>query len=224
MIAEQVYIFLYAIVAGLVTAFLYDIFRIKRRAIKTSVIILSLEDIVYWLLAAVILFITVYNSNNGQMRGYIFIGNVIGVIIYETLLSSIIIKSSIVIINMIKKIFKFIWKVISYPFKLLYKAISIPVIFIFNLIVKFLRFIGLGIMLAFRKTDVKGKASRLGKRVRGVKLKVSRLGKKGLKRIVPKKGGASENDKSGSVQKRKRRKKAGNKKEASQIKDDTRAS
>jgi spore cortex biosynthesis protein YabQ len=76
-IVDQVYIFLYAILGGAIVAFLYDILRIKRRAIKTSIILVSLEDILYWLVAAVLLFLIVYKSNSGEMRGYIFIGNVI---------------------------------------------------------------------------------------------------------------------------------------------------
>ncbi len=47
LIVEQVYIFLYAILAGAIAAFLYDILRIKRRAIKTGVIFVGLEDILY---------------------------------------------------------------------------------------------------------------------------------------------------------------------------------
>ncbi len=198
MIAEQVYIFLYAILAGAAAAFLYDILRIKRRAIKTGVIFVSLEDILYWLIAAVLLFVTVYYSNNGQMRGFIFIGNAIGVILYETLLSNIVIKSSITIINIVKIILRFIWKVISYPFKLLYKIISIPTLFIFGLIVKMLRLIGRGFLLAFRKADVKGKVSILGIKARGVKLKAGKLGKESFKRIIQRKEKIKQSDESGS--------------------------
>ncbi len=225
MIAEQVYIFLYAILAGVVAAFLYDILRIKRRAIKTGVIFVSLEDILYWLIAAVLLFITVYNSNSGQMRGFIFIGNVIGVILYETLLSNIVIKSSIIIINIFKTILRFIWKVISYPFKLLYKVISIPALFIFSLIVKILRLIARGFRLAFGKADVKGKARMLGKKARGVKLKAGKLGKRSFKRIIQRKEKIKENNENGLAQKkRKRSKKVRKKKKTSQNQNDTRAS
>ena len=224
MIAEQVYIFVYAILAGVVAAFLYDILRIKRRAIKTGVIFVSLEDLLYWLIAAVLLFVTVYNSNNGQMRAFIFIGNVIGVILYETLLSNIVIKSSITIINIIKIILRFIWKVISYPFKLLYKMISIPALFIFGLIVKILRLIGGGLRLAFGKADVKGKARILGKKAVGIKLKAGRLGKKSFKRITQRKKKIKENGEGGLVQKkRKKSKKVRKKKMTSQNQNDTRA-
>ncbi len=130
LIVEQVYIFFYAVLAGGILAFLYDILRIKRRAIKTNVVILSLEDLIYWLLAAIIVFLTVYNSNDGQMRGFIFLGNILGVTIYLTLFSRIVIASSMMIINFIKKVFLFIWKVVTYPFRLIFKILSVPLRFV----------------------------------------------------------------------------------------------
>jgi len=136
LIVEQVYIFLYAILGGAIAAFFYDILRIKRRAITTNVIIVGLEDILYWFVAAIFFFITVYRSNSGEMRGYIFIGNVIGVIIYESLFSKIIIDSSVMVINLIKRILLFIFKILSYPFKLIFKILKIPICFIFKLISK----------------------------------------------------------------------------------------
>lgn len=134
LIVEQVYIFFYAVLAGGILAFLYDILRIKRRAIKTNVVILSLEDIIYWLLSAIIVFLTVYNSNDGQMRGFIFLGNILGITLYLSLFSKIVIASSMMIINFIKKVLLFIWKVVTYPFKLVfkifYKIFSVPLRFL----------------------------------------------------------------------------------------------
>jgi spore cortex biosynthesis protein YabQ len=163
-IVDQVYVFLYAILGGAIVAFFYDILRIKRRAIRTNVMIVGLEDILYWLVAAVFLFITVYRSNSGEMRGYIFIGNVIGVILYESLLSKIIIDSSIIVINIIKRILLFIFGILSYPFKLIFKIFKVPVLFIFKLIFKLAK-------VSLNKT-------------KGIGGKTSTLSKKGIKRIA----------------------------------------
>jgi spore cortex biosynthesis protein YabQ len=127
LIVEQVYVFLYAIIGGAIAAFFYDILRIKRRAVKTNVLLVGLEDIIYWLAAAVFLFITVYKSNSGEMRGYIFIGNLIGVMLYESLLSKIVIKFSVTFINITKRVIMFTAKMLSYPFRFIYKVFK-PVI------------------------------------------------------------------------------------------------
>lgn len=136
LIVDQVYIFLYAILGGAIVAFLYDVLRIKRRAIRTGVIMVSLEDILYWFVAAIFLFITVYNSNSGEMRGYILIGNVIGVILYESIFSRIIIASSVRVINFTKRILIFVLKIMSYPFRLIFKLLIVPISFILKQIFK----------------------------------------------------------------------------------------
>ena len=130
----QMHIFLCAIAAGAAVALLYDLLRIKRRAIKTNVIIVSLEDILYWLVSAIIIFLTVYNSNSGEIRGYIFMGNIAGVLIYLLLLSKIVISSSMAIINLFKKICRFIFIVLMYPVKIIVKILSIPFGFLFRLV------------------------------------------------------------------------------------------
>jgi spore cortex biosynthesis protein YabQ len=132
-VMDQIRVFLYAIAGGAAVALLYDLLRIKRRAIKSSVIIVNIEDLLYWLAAAVLIFFTVYSSNSGEIRGYIFIGNIIGVALYLLLLSKIVIASSMAIINLVKKILMFLWSVISYPFKLLFKIFRVPIVYIARL-------------------------------------------------------------------------------------------
>lgn len=182
LIVEQVYIFLYAILAGGAAAFFYDILRIKRRAIRTGVFIISLEDIVYWFIAAVFLFITVYMSNSGEMRGFIFIGNIIGVILYETLLSSIIITSSVMIINIIKIILKFIGRVLSYPVILLYRLISVPIAFVFRHLFRLFRFIAKKIAGILKKTAGKA-AKKTARASKAVGAKVNGFTKVNIRRI-----------------------------------------
>lgn len=145
LIVDQVYIFLYAIICGAIVAFFYDILRIKRRAIKTNIIIVNLEDITYWLVAAVFLFITVYKSNSGEMRGFIFIGNIIGVMFYGSIFSKIVIASSVRVINIIKRILIFSWNILSYPFKLLFKILMVPISFTLKWNIKLLKLLIIGI-------------------------------------------------------------------------------
>lgn len=186
LIAEQVYIFLYAILAGALAAFLYDILRIKRRAIKTGVIIISLEDILYWLVAAVLLFLIVYNSNSGEMRGFIFIGNIIGAVLYESLLSKIVITSSVMIINLIKRLLLFIWKIISFPFILAYKIISVPVRLLLRLITKVLRFFGRAAAGIFKKAGAAaaGETKRIGNKVKVLGSKAGGYTRKKVKKMI----------------------------------------
>lgn len=106
--------------------FTYDIFRIKRKAIRTGTLLTYLEDFLYWIIVALIMFSVVYFSNDGEIRGFIFLGTVIGVILYVLLLSKLVIKVSIAFIKLVYRIIVTVWKIITYPIKILVRILSIP--------------------------------------------------------------------------------------------------
>lgn len=129
LVASQAYIFLWSVVGGIAIAFIYDLFRIRRKAVRVGNILTYLEDLLYWLLVAVIIFGIIYFSNDGELRGYNFIGTALGVILYILLFSKAVMASAMFVINLIVSIFKLIWLVLSYPFKIIYKFTMIPVRF-----------------------------------------------------------------------------------------------
>jgi len=120
-------------------ALVYDLFRIKRRAIKTSTIFIYIEDLIFWVIVAIIMFAVIYYSNEGEIRGYIFIGTAIGITLYILLFSRIVINSFLFVLKTIYRILKFIWKVLTYPFRIIFKLLSYPVNFFVKLSGKTLR-------------------------------------------------------------------------------------
>ncbi|NLM74747.1 MAG: hypothetical protein GX187_01480 [Clostridiaceae bacterium] len=73
--------------AGILIAFLYDLFRLKRRFIRTKTALIHIEDIIYWICAAIILFLSSYILSSGETRGYFFIGTITGALTYAGLFS-----------------------------------------------------------------------------------------------------------------------------------------
>lgn len=73
--------------AGVLIAFLYDLFRLKRRMIRTRPVFVHIEDIIYWLFAAIIIFLFSYVLSSGETRGYFYAGSVIGGLVYYGLFS-----------------------------------------------------------------------------------------------------------------------------------------
>jgi len=110
----------------MIIAFIYDVFRIKRKAIKTSNLIVYFEDFVYWILVALVLFAVVYISNDGELRGYIFIGALIGIVLYTLLLSRIVMTIFLFTIKIIYKFFSTVCIILLLPFKILYKILKVP--------------------------------------------------------------------------------------------------
>ncbi|MDP4183317.1 MAG: spore cortex biosynthesis protein YabQ [Bacillota bacterium] len=138
-VSNQAYIFLWSVLGGMLIAFVFDIFRIKRKTIKTNNFITYLEDLIYWSIAAGIMFAVVYISNEGEIRGYIFVGALIGAVLYILLLSKLVISISMKIIRLINRILRIIWRIISYPIRVILKFLSIPTVFLYKLILRFYR-------------------------------------------------------------------------------------
>lgn len=117
------------ILTGIVIGVLFDIFRIIRRSFKTPDFLTYIEDILFWLMAGIILLFTIFTFNNGEIRLYIFVSLLFGLTIYLLTLSKFFIKINVKIIEIIKKI-------VCYPIKLFYNFIKRfifrPIIFVFN--------------------------------------------------------------------------------------------
>lgn len=67
---------------GMALGLLYDIFRIFRMLIPHKNIFVDLEDLIYWVLTAYLVFRTLFQFNEGKLRGYAFLGMFLGVLIY----------------------------------------------------------------------------------------------------------------------------------------------
>ncbi len=101
---NEIYIFLLFILTGMSIGILFDIFRILRKSFKTIDFITYIQDFLFWILAGAILLYSIFSFNNGELRGYIFIGVILGIILYMLILSKYFVKISVAIINILKKI------------------------------------------------------------------------------------------------------------------------
>lgn len=110
MAQNQAYLFLVFSLTGVAIGVLFDIFRILRKSIKTPNIIIYIEDILFWILAGLLILYNIWYFNDGEIRVYMFLGIIIGLLLYMSTLSNIIIK-------IFSKILQTIIKVLEIPFK-----------------------------------------------------------------------------------------------------------
>lgn len=129
-VSTQALIFIQSVAGGIIIAFIYDLFRIKRKAVRSRTISIYIEDFLFWILVALVMFGVVYRSNDGEVRGYIFLGTFIGLVLYMLLLSRVVMKVSLKIIEIAVKVFKILWRVVSYPFRILYRILRVPLGFL----------------------------------------------------------------------------------------------
>lgn len=132
---NQAYLFIMFILNGILIGVLFDIFRILRKSFKTSDFITYIEDITFWILAGTLTLYFIFSLNNGEIRLYILIGIILGIIIYMLTISKYIVKFSVEVINFLKNIILKVIRIINYPIKLvlniLKKILFRPISFIF---------------------------------------------------------------------------------------------
>lgn len=116
---NQAYLFMIFIINGVLIGFLFDVFRILRKTFKTKDIITYIEDISFWILTGLLTLYFIFYYNNGEIRFYIFLGIILGILIYILTISKYIIKFSVTIINFIKDIINRIIKFVFYPLKVI---------------------------------------------------------------------------------------------------------
>lgn len=76
----------FALGEGLVI--LYDLLRIFRRVIPHGVIWISIEDVCYWVLCALLVFGMIFQTNDGLVRGFSIGGICLGMLFYNHFVSS----------------------------------------------------------------------------------------------------------------------------------------
>ena len=110
MVQNQAYLFLVFSLTGVEIGILFDFFRILRRTIKTGNIVTYIQDILFWILTGILVLYNIWYFNNGEIRIYMFLGIIIGTLIYMSTLSSIFVK-------LFTKILSIIIKALEIPFK-----------------------------------------------------------------------------------------------------------
>lgn len=88
---ENVFLF-YALLMGIFITFVYDILRIFRRVIPHGNVLISLEDIVFWIYCAVKVFLLMYHESNGMLRWFAVLGALVGMFLYKKMVSPFLVK------------------------------------------------------------------------------------------------------------------------------------
>lgn len=104
----QISAFLFSVVLGVVFEFFYDVFRALRRAVFHKNIFVFFEDIIYFCIISVLSFIYFLSVTNGEIRGFVLLGILLGFLgLYFTLSRYISSALFVVIYWLIKLILSF---------------------------------------------------------------------------------------------------------------------
>ena len=117
MINNQAVLFLIFSLNGVIIGLIFDFFRILRKSFKTSNLMTSIQDIIFWIITGISVIFFMYNFSDGTIRFYMFLSLLFGFIIYILAISPYIIKIFVYIIKTVKTILNSIIKFIIYPLK-----------------------------------------------------------------------------------------------------------
>lgn len=125
-ITQQTFVFLGMALCGMCIGVLFDVFRVYRLLQRPKLLAVNISDLLFWILGGGVLYISLIYFNDGQLRWYVFVGLILGTILYFSLLSKLVIRIFVVISKIFMKILRFILKILLTPLLFLYKIVVIP--------------------------------------------------------------------------------------------------
>lgn len=127
-VQNEAIFFLACIVSGALIAFLYDIVRISRRLISVSDPIVNAQDIVFFALAALVLFYTAFTKNSGEVRLQGFLGGAIGVFGYAFLVRNRFVNLGEAVLKWLIKFIIWLLSTVAFPLRIIFRALKKPVV------------------------------------------------------------------------------------------------
>lgn len=121
-IDSQLNILIYSILSGVLVGILFDLYNIIRGR-KIPKIIIVVEDILFWILTAVIVFTFLLYNNYAFLGPYVYIFMIITIILYLKLISPKIIEVEMYSISKFSYFIRILLKNIIYPVKIVYYII-----------------------------------------------------------------------------------------------------
>lgn len=113
MIENQVVVFLWTIIIGMALGLIFDFFRILRRKGNTKDILVYIQDVFFWLIVTVVVIVSTFLINDGELRGYMVLGYILGGIFYMMLFSKLIRKIFGFVLDKIEKCIEIVVNKIS---------------------------------------------------------------------------------------------------------------
>ena len=100
-IIKEADVLLAAFLTGALLLFIYDVLRIVRKIVPHKMWLVGVEDLLFWIGSALALFAMLYRENSGYIRGFVIGGVLVGMLLYNLLLSAWIVAGSVFLLKKI---------------------------------------------------------------------------------------------------------------------------
>ena len=103
MIQIQLELTLAMLIMGVLLVAGYDILIIGREIIRRSVVLIALEDFLYWIIGAICTFKVIYNINEGVPRGYAILALLCSAVFFQWLIGRRVVSCAIKAVSACRK-------------------------------------------------------------------------------------------------------------------------
>ncbi len=123
---QEAYILLATIYGGILIGFIFDLYKVVRGIFHPKKFATNLQDIIFWTIITLVAFYILIFSNHGDLRFYNFLGFMLGVGLYQYLLSKPIVKTLLLIIRVLKQVIVDLIQLIIYPCRVGICLLGVP--------------------------------------------------------------------------------------------------
>lgn len=128
-IRQETTVFFLAVFHGIGLIFVYDLLRAFRRVFRHGNAAVSVEDFLFWILAAFLTFCFAFLKTDGIIRGYAAVGILLGAVLYHVSVSRYIVSGVCVFFRGIRMLVRGIRKILSKPVEKIWRKWKKAVVF-----------------------------------------------------------------------------------------------
>lgn len=115
---QQAMLALLCIISGMITGVLFDLYRLIRGIEHPNGIVTFIQDILFWILTALLVFIFLSVNDYAYIGAYVYLCIIIGIGLHFYFLSKVFISISYKLINAAGKFLRVTKNIICLPFEL----------------------------------------------------------------------------------------------------------
>ena len=124
-LVDQVKLIIFSLLSGIITGVFFDIYRLIRGFKNPNKIITIIQDLLFWTLTSIVVFMFLMYTNEGYINFYVYVCLIIGVYLYLKLISNMFIKLQYRLLKFNGKLFRVTRNIVLYPVNLLFYKLKI---------------------------------------------------------------------------------------------------
>lgn len=120
---RQITLFIFSLFSGMLVGIFFDVYRVIRGFEEPGTVITAIQDLLFWILTGIIVFIFMMYTNYAYMSFNVFVYNGVGLFVYFKLFSHIFLLGYGKILNAILTIFRVMFYYLFYPIRIIFHKI-----------------------------------------------------------------------------------------------------